>query len=377
MNRKVIIWIAASAIIIVGIGLYMFLSSGQATEKAEKKPEKELAVKITIAEYKNHLTDITAYGSLKADNKIDVYSEVSGKMLKSRLEFKEGVYFPEGSNLIKIDDREIKNSLLSQKSDFLRLLTQLMPDMKSDYPEAYKKWDKYISEFTNSDALRDLPEVKSKREKYFLSAAGVFSSYYKIKNTEIRLEKYTIEAPFSGSVTSSLVSPGSLINPGQKLGSFAETGDYELRLSMPLYDVKFISSGSEVKVYSEIYDKYWSGKIIRIGENVSPASQTIPVFAQLRGKGLKDGMYLEAKIHGIEIDSVIKIPRKALHNDESVFLVKQNQLINRKINIIKLSEYDAFIRGIPIGDTVVIEPLVGASEGTLVKPFNTEPGDNR
>ena len=56
--------------------------------------------------------------------------------------------------------------------------------------------------------------------------------YYSIKNIEKRLSKYNITAPFNGVLTEALVTKGTLIRPGQKLGEFIDTSVFEIELAI-------------------------------------------------------------------------------------------------------------------------------------------------
>ena len=64
------------------------------------------------------------------------------------------------------------------------------------------------------------------KENYFISGRGIVSSFYNVKNLEQRLSKYNISAPFNGILVEALVTEGTLIRNGQKLGEFAPTRTY-------------------------------------------------------------------------------------------------------------------------------------------------------
>ena len=161
--------------ILLGVGLVVgavWLSQRLAEEKPAP-PRKEQAgtaprVATFQAEVQEVMNTLGVQGQLIAFDKIDIFSEVTGALLSTSRPFKVGTYFPKGSVLIKIDNSEARLSLLAQKSSFLNAVTQVMPDLKVDYPESFKHWQTYLNQFDPEAPITALPEpLRSKR----LSAA--------------------------------------------------------------------------------------------------------------------------------------------------------------------------------------------------------------
>jgi len=90
-------------------------------------------------------------------------------------------------------------------------------------------------------------------------------------------------------------------------------------------------------------------------------------------------MFLKATIKGKMLNNVFEIPRKAIINDDNVFVVKDNPLTPfikgdsvlaiSPIEVIKLNEKTAYIRGLTQGEKVVTQTPPGAKEGMNVKEF--------
>jgi hypothetical protein len=163
----------------------------------------------------------------------------------------------------------------------------------------------------------ELPKTNSDREKFFITGKNIYTQYYNVKNLDIRLSKYTIRAPFEGVLTEALVTSGTLIRPGQKLGEFINAQTYELELAINNSFIDFIKIGNSVALNNIEHTKKWSGKVIRINGKIDQASQTIRVFVEVRANDLREGMYLEADLfakaekNAFEIDfNIIKIGKR-------------------------------------------------------------------
>lgn len=370
MKRKIIIISSALLIVILGIALSNMMKPDEETESKKKNFQVTKYFKTDLVKYNTYDAIIEAYGTVKSKNKINVFSEVPGIMLKTTKKFDEGIRFSKGETLVKIDDRDISLQILSAKTDLLTAITNLLPDLSADYPDSYEKWKTYLDKFDLNAKINDLPEISDSKEKYFLANRGILKIFYNIKNLELRKEKHNIIAPFTGSVTESLVDPGTMINVGQRLGQFYGTGNYEVEMSVLKNDIPFIGIGNKVKLYSKSSEDEWTGYITRINENINPNTQTLKVFATINGNNLKDGMYLNTEIFGSKIPNSYRLPRKALYNNEFVYTINDSILDKEFVNILKLSDEYAFINGIDSNTTIVTQNIVKPEIGMKVKTIN-------
>ena len=124
--------------------------------------------------------------------------------------------------MLSLNSDEFYASLQSQKSNLYNLITSILPDLRLDYPTEFKKWETYLKGFDMNKTTPKLPDFSSDKEKYFISGRGILTAYYNVKNLEVRLSKHQIRAPFSGILTEALVTPGTLVRVGQKLGEFID-----------------------------------------------------------------------------------------------------------------------------------------------------------
>ncbi len=369
MKSKIKMVIIAILIIALGFVIFRVFSGMKKPPEAKKIFDTTKYVICDSIEYGTMVAEITAFGRLNAYDKIEVYSEVSGNVLNNNPRFKVGNYFSSGKAMVIIDDEETRLGLYSQKSDFLNVLTRMLPDIKADFPESFTVWNNYLEDFDIEKEMKPLPKYKASKEKYFLAARNIYKLYYSIKNVEVRLAKYRIKAPFSGVVTQSMIETGTSVRVGQKLGEFSGTNNYELELPISVQDMNFISIGSSVEVHLEGNDKFWKGVISRISEHIDPTTQMKLAYVTLFGKDLSDGMYLKAVIKGRSIENVFELPRKALINNKFVFIVKNSLLEQTEVNVKKITEKTVLINGPEVSTIIVKEPLVNVPVGQKVVPI--------
>lgn len=363
--------------IVIGLLVLAVGIGGFALLKSKKKPPERLnsvaAIKtVATVPVKNGTvsTSIPVTGKLVAADKIEIYAEVTGIFQSQAKDFKEGIRFSAGETLLKLDDSEFRLNLISQKSTLLNNLTQLLPDLKIDFPQSYPQWEEYLSKVNIQQSLPDLPKPQSDKERYYLTSRNIYSLFYSIRSLEEKLGKYIIRAPFSGVVAEALVNQGTNVSPGQKLGEFINPNHYELEAAVSLKEINFIKVGDEVNLTSPDITGNWKGKVKRISDRIDPATQSVRIFISVSGEHLKEGMYLAGTIGSGQVPNAMEISRKLLVDDNKVFLVNDTVLAMIPVTVVKYNESTAVVQGLPEGATLMNEMVVGAYAGMPVQTVN-------
>jgi len=321
---------------------------------------------------------ISANGNLVAKNKIQLFSEVQGVLQPISKDFKTGTKYKKGEIILKINNEEHYANLQAQKSNLYNSITSIMPDIRLDYPDEYEKWQNYLGDFDFDKTTPRLPEMNSEKEKFFISGRNIFTTYYNVKNMEVRLTKYTIRAPYHGILTEALVTPGSLVRQGQKLGEFINPDVYEMGIAINASYKDLLKVGNKVDLHNLENTKSWTGKVIRVNAKVDQATQTVMVFIQISSKELNEGMYLEADLVAKSEMNAYEIPRKLLVNNESVYLIKNDSILSlAPVNPVYFKEQSVIIKGLPNGSMTLSKPVPGAYDGMAVKIYNESDSDKK
>ncbi|SMD32643.1 RND family efflux transporter, MFP subunit [Reichenbachiella faecimaris] len=369
MKRQ--ISIVAGILIILGgfFGSRMIIDS----KKDEKPPVQKNVTTVFTQKVKgsNIGVSVIENGRLIAKRKADLYAEVQGVMESSKKAFKAGIKYSEGETLVNIRSNDAYVSLLAQKSVLQNLVTSILPDLRLDYPEAYKKWNAYVSNFDISAPIAKLPETTSEKEKYFITGKNIYTTYYNTKNLEILQGKYKIRAPYSGVLTETLVNPGTVIRPGQKLGEFIDPSLYELEVAVSQSVLPSLSIGKKVKVNNpNVNNQNWTGQVSRINGKVDATTQTVQVYIDVSGKELKEGVYLEAEISGEEIQDAVEIDRKLLVEGDKIYAIQNNQLYLIPVVIVHKTNKSVIVNNLKDGTEILSRIVPGAFEGMEVKVYS-------
>ena len=359
-------------LIIIGT---VFIARTLIKNKQKPKPVVEKLVKtVYVDEVKNSDVPIviSTSGNLTAKQKIELYSEVQGVLLPSKKEFKAGTKYSKGEIILRINSDEFYANLQSQKSNFFNSLTSIMPDIRLDYPEQYQKWQNYLNSFDINKSTPRLPEFSTDKEKYFISGRGITTAYYNVKNLEVKLAKHNLTAPYNGVLTEALVTPGTLVRVGQKLGEFIDPSIYELEVSVNAEFADLLKKGNSVTLHNLEKTKEFSGEVVRINGKVDATSQTIKAYIQVSDPDLREGMYLEANLKAKSVPNAIEVSRKLLVDNSRLFVVRDTVLDLVEIDPIYFSAESVVLKGLQNGTLVLSKPIPGAYDGMKVKIFKQD-----
>ena len=239
----------AIGVLIIAFAVWMVKVMIISNKKPERAAKKIInTVFVDTVENGTIPINIKANGNLVAKNKMEIFSEVQGVLIPSNKEFRPGNSYRKGETILKLNSEEHFANLQAQKSNLYNTITSIMPDLRLDYPSEYEKWLTYLQSFDFDKTTPDLPQTNSEKEKFFISGRNIYTTYYNVKNMEVRLSKFTIRAPYNGILTDALVNPGSLIRQGQKLGEFIDPKIYEMEVAINAKYMDLLQIGNTVEL---------------------------------------------------------------------------------------------------------------------------------
>jgi len=310
-------------------------------------------------------TQVPTNGVLVAHQRITLTSRVQGVLKTIDPLFKTAQSYKKGDMIYQIDDADYSASVKAARANFLSLLTSIIPDLKLDFSNEFSNWSQFLSDLTVTQSLPELPEM-SEKLKLFVSGRGLLSSYYSVQSMEQNLSYYSVRAPFDGVLVEATVTEGSLIRPGQQLGVFIKPGIYELAVQLPKTYVEFIAEGLEVSLNSLDGNQQYQGTISRINASVDSKTQSVQVFILVQDSRLKEGIYLTAQLDAIDIADAFMVKRGLLNAEQQLFVVKDNQLKLKQVEVVYYTQTHAVVRGINDGEQLLALPVLGAFEGMEV-----------
>ncbi|MFA9390957.1 MAG: efflux RND transporter periplasmic adaptor subunit [Prolixibacteraceae bacterium] len=369
-NKKRIFSLSVAALIVLAAVLVVKALPSNEVASTAVNEIKGTLVEVVYPEAGTLEQTYSSTGKLTAVNRFEIFSQVEGQLLPSAINFRAGNTYKKGEVILEVDQDEFKMSVLAKKSDFVSMITGILPDLKSDYPTSYPLWRNYVSSIDVNKALPEIPVTTNEQEKFYLSGKGVFSAYYNVRSSEEKLAKYTMRAPFDGVVVLANVQAGTAVRNGSSLGTLISTSTYDLEITVPLSLLYNIKVGSSAKLHSSDINGVWTGKVVRIGGDIDEKSQSVNVYIRTEGKELKEGLYLSAELDQNPFENAMSLPRKMVNDNGKAFIVEDNKLKEYQVNVLARRGDLAIIEALPQGTAFMTTVIKSAYDGMPVRIAN-------
>ncbi len=358
-------------IVILGILIMFVLGS---TEKESNKREVEPEVRLVKTEsvlFGDLVLEIEGNGVIESQKTLQVICQAPGEVMFAKNDLKDGTFVQRDELILQIDYREVENRLYTLRSEFVNSVALVLPEIKIEDEQAYRKWYEYFSKLDIHEKIPELPEISNPQEKTKLSTRGIYSKYYAVNNQEILLSKHKIVAPFTGYIKSNGIIKGSYVSTGQHLLTLSDARNVEIAVPLLIDEVNRInfSAPPVVKIYTDKNkNDVLFGKIYRKETLLNRNSQTLNVYVSFQNSKLNTsflpGNYVSVKIDGMKMNDVAKIPRYIVDNDNHVYTMEDGKLARRKVEVIAIQGDVAIIKNTVRGDmkiitTILQKPLIG------------------
>lgn len=337
-------------------------------------------VKAEPVKYTTLKSIVNGEGRVLSSAELDLIAEASGKIERGDVPLKTGQSFQRGDVLLTVYKDEVELALKAQKSSFLNRLANVLPDLQIDFPDRYPEFKEFFNAVNLDDDMPPLPDYTSEKLKIFLAGQNILNDYYSIVKNEKQLKRHTLYAPFNGTFLSVSLEVGAYTNVGGRIARIIHTDTVEVQVPIENGFAKWIRVGAPVTLQASETGQTWQGNVIRIAEFVDKTTQSRPVFVQvplMNQTQLYAGQYLSASFKGGQIHDVMEIPRNAIFNFNTVFVVREGRLKKETIDIVKVNDQTVFFRGVEPGTFIVVQPLINVSENIPVKILGRdEPANN-
>ena len=291
---------------------------------------------------------ITAVGTARATESVDITSKVSAKI--SSLNFKEGQKVKVGTLLVQLDDTELEANLT---------------ESQAARDNAQKLYDRALKLY----ATKNTPKAQVDLLLSELQAAEAAVSADKA-----RIADYRIAAPFSGELGFRSVSVGSLVRPGDVITTLDDIDTIKVDFDLPESYLADVNPGQIFFAKTVAYpEKVFEGTVGTIATRVNEATRSVRVRGLLPNKGslLKPGMFLSVELQVSAGSDALMVAEEAIVltiAGPHVYVVKDGKAIRTPVKIgRRTSGLAEIVDGLSEGDQVIVEGLQKVKDGAPVK----------
>ena len=245
---------------------------------AAKRGNKAVEVRTESVQARDLVASVTASGQVRPQTKVDLSSDISGKIV--RLAVKEGQMVKKGDFLLQIDAQQAQAAVersaaavASSRSQLTQSKANLDQAVKSlERTGAIKKINPQLISDEQMEQLRTAVDVN--RAMYDATKHAVDQSSALLRDAQSSLSKTTIYAPMSGRVTRLNVEngetaiQGTLNKDAATLLTIADMSVLETKVKVDETDVARIALGDSAIIQIDAFpDTTFIGKVTKISNS--------------------------------------------------------------------------------------------------------------
>ena len=260
------------------IGVAGALLVGLVVLTAAKSGNKGTEVRVDNVERRDLVASVTASGQVRPRTKVDVASDISGRIV--RLSVKEGDRVSKGQFLLQIEPTQYEAAVQRAEAS-LASARASAAQARASLVQAQRNYERSAEiRKANPSLVSDeqLEQLKTQAEvnAALADAAShqVDQSIAALRDSRSSLSKTTIVAPMSGRVTRLNVEQGETAVPGTfnkdaaTLLTISDMGVLETKVKVDETDVARISIGDSAQVQIDAFpDTTFTGKVVEISNS--------------------------------------------------------------------------------------------------------------
>ncbi len=343
-------------------------------------PETIVRVDTINANRSNYPIAVDANGTVEAETRGNLVSQVSGEIVAVAGNFTTGGSFKKGDVLTQIDQRDFQANLSQASAAFSQA--------ESNYRQELANSKQAEVDWRRLGNTEPAPDLVMRKPQLAAAKAQLDSAIAAQETANLNLARTTIKAPYDGRVIERRTVLGQFVTVGTPI---AEVFSEELiQVRLPISQQEFeqlglnaFSSDAEsnpfkVTLTSNIglNEYHWDATIVRTDSTFDLNTRQIDIIAEIEDPfslekdqpPLKIGQFVNAKIQGQTVDDVYVIPNKSIREGLYVYAVRDERLTKLPVKIAWQDDENAIvIDGLSDNEIVVTTSLNSTLTGAKAK----------
>lgn len=331
-------WVLPLLVLALGVGAFVVINRHKPNEKRGERAKSALMVAAMPVEPKTARANVVSRGVVQAERELTIIPEVSGKLVFVSKALEAGGRVKRGQLLLRIDARSYAHQVTQTRGQLESARLQV------EVEKNQKNLVEYESKLLGETSTRS---PVASRESYVRAAeANVQAQEGAVESAKLNLSRTAIAAPFDATVVSENVEQGQVVSAQSQLARLIATDELRVQVSVPVEDLEMFgfpskdAPGASARVRQDLP----RGKVIeRLGEvtrlvrELDQATRRARVLVTIKhpfdpalGLPLLPGAHVEVEIRGRELENVVVIDRSAVYEGKFVWVVGEDDKLDKK-----------------------------------------------
>ncbi|CAM3996720.1 efflux RND transporter periplasmic adaptor subunit [Pseudoalteromonas byunsanensis] len=319
---------------------------------------------------------VTGLGEVTPRFKLNLTSDVSGKVVSLSDKFKSGQLLKKGEILATIEDSTYQTQLAQAKAQVAQAELELEEE-KRQGEVAYQEW------LLGKEGGQKATSLVLRKPQLAAAKANLAYAQQALKKAQVALDNTVIKAPFDALVVERNIQPGSYLSANSSIGLLydIERAEIEIPLSERQWQELNVKVSGELKrdvwpVGVELTNNdlaQWRGYVSRIESHIDSNTRQRSVIVVVErplehNEPLFAGSFVKVTLQGVQ-EELIKLPASAISQAGDVWFVdEQGQLHKQSANKVFSQGSSVFVKPLTTQSLKIVKrPLSHFVEGMMVK----------
>lgn len=357
---------------------------------------------------------LEATGSFAADEQSDVAPQVAGRVIAVGVDL--GSYVKRGAVLVRLDDADARLRLEQLQAQLAQAEAAVRQSEERIGLRSGASFDPArVAEVGAARAALDLAEKQLRRYETLIESGDVSRAAYdqqraqrdqlrqqyeaalaqaqqsyagvaasraaaqavgvQIQQAQKAIRDVVVYAPISGYVADRPADLGEYLSASSKVATIVRTNPLRVMIDVPEQQIAQVRPGQSVSISVSSYpDRTFGGRVARISPNLSAASRTLTVEAEIENPEgvLKPGQFATVRILQPESEPATLVPNRAVRTEggtSRVFVIKDGRAEERLVQLGQTEGDLVEVRGgLNPGELVATSNVEQLSDGAAVRP---------
>lgn len=303
-------------------------------------------------------------GSVITSDQVSVTTRVMGYVRS--VDVHEGEIVKTGQTLLSIDATDVTGAINQARAEVNKALAGLA-DAKGNY-------ERYQTLYQQNAVPKQMFEQM--QTAYKVAQSNYAAADAALKQAQAQLTYVKITAPFAGTITSRMVDPGQIANPGTPLLTLQGSGQKQVEVQVNSQAFATLKLGEPLTVHYTDFtgeQHQFEGAVERMVDATDPVTHTHTVKIGVPDAiDVRSGNYVVVAV-AVAHETGIVIPASALHERggiRGVFVLDaQNIAWFRMVRLgARLNDQQVVLAGLVAGDRLVTEANARLQNGVHITP---------
>ncbi|GAB5516708.1 efflux RND transporter periplasmic adaptor subunit [Rhodopirellula baltica] len=386
--------ITCLAILGASAAAVVVINKTEPTAQQVNATRKSSALVDTItAERGTYSPQLVVLGTVEPAQDITLGPRISGQVVELSPEFIPGGMVSKGDLLLRIDPSDFENAVSISNSELLQkeALWEIEQARQRLAVKELEMLQDTIDDTNRGLVLRE-PQIASIKAEMAAAKAS-------LERAQLDLDRTEVTAPFDAQILTQSVNIGSQVRPGDELARLIGVDEYWIMAAVPIRTLRWIqfpktsedgtsTEGSKVILRNTDAwgpDAQREGRVARLIGTLDQQTRLArvlitvadPLGRESDAPPLILDTLIETQIEGKEINDVIRLPRDYVRDQDTVWVMKEEQLEIRETQVAFRDAEYAYIReGIEEGEDIVTTTLATVADGVGLRKITDDEESN-